>query len=287
MKVLLTNERYPFWTKLQEEKTVREREMKRAVTWLTGLVLASLSPVLWAQGPVVRICLGEGNEWAPFTYWERKDGVPDTSRLTGSATTLVLDALQQSGLSHQIRYLPWARVQQELADYHQNGLCELTWDASYKPERAEFAFYSVPLYYTHLGFFYLKRRYPEPPDLQTVNRSRVCGVIGYNYTPYGLAQEPRRVKQLQQALDMLERDRCDFLPSEIEPLVAGISLGIYRSESGLLNLALPSRKGFYLLVSKGSPRGHQLVNILNQSLVAFQEGGHTDEVMRRFLPPME
>jgi polar amino acid transport system substrate-binding protein len=92
---------------------------------------------------------------------------------------------------------------------------------------------------------------------------------------------------LQQALDMLERDRCDFLPSEIEPLVAGISLGIYRSESGLLNLALPSRKGFYLLVSKGSPRGHQLVNILNQSLVAFQEGGHTDEVMRRFLPPME
>ncbi len=112
-------------------------------------------------------------------------------------------------------------------------------------------------------------------------------MIGYNYTPYGLAQEPRRVKQLQQALDMLERDRCDFLPSEIEPLVAGISLGIYRSESGLLNLALPSRKGFYLLVSKGSPRGHQLVNILNQSLVAFQEGGHADEVMRRFLPPME
>ncbi|MEZ6967792.1 substrate-binding periplasmic protein [Aeromonas sp. S11(2024)] len=261
--------------------------MTRAGTWWAGLAMAILSPALWGQEPPVKICLGEGNEWAPFTYWERKDGVPDTSRLTGSATTLVLDALQQSGLSHQIRYLPWARVQQELADYRQNGLCELTWDASYKPERAEFAFYSVPLYYTHLGFFYLKRRYPEPPDLQTVNRSRVCGVIGYNYTPYGLAQEPRRVKQLQQALDMLERDRCDFLPSEIEPLVAGISLGIYRSESGLLNLALPSRKGFYLLVSKGSPRGHQLVNILNQSLVAFQEGGHTDEVMRRFLPPME
>jgi hypothetical protein len=134
----------------------------------------------------------------PFTYWDRKDGVPDTRRLTGSATTLVLDAQQQSELSYQVCYLPWARVQQELADYRQNGLCELTWDASYKPERAEYALYSVPL-----------------------------------------------------------------------------------------NLALPSRKGVYLLVSKGSPRAHELVNRLNQALVGFQEGGHVDEVMRRFLPPIE
>ncbi|MGL4250589.1 MAG: substrate-binding periplasmic protein [Aeromonas sp.] len=261
--------------------------MKRVVTWLTGLTLVILSFASWAQESDVRICLGGGSEWPPFTYWERKDGAPDTSRLTGSATTLVLDALQQSGFPYQIRYLPWARVQQELADFRQNGLCELTWDASYKPERAEFAYYSVPLYYTRLGFFYLKRRFPEPPDLKTVNSSRVCGVLGYNYIPYGLAQEPHRVKQLQQALDMLERERCDFLPSEIEPLVGGISLGIYQSEKGLLNLALPSRKVFYLLVSKDSPRAHELVNRLNQALLAFQEGGHADEVMRRFLPSME
>lgn len=264
---------------------------------LTGLL--SLLPVaitsaqedeqtqMQGEAPPVRICLGEGNEWPPFTYWERKDGVPDTSRLTGFATTLVLEALQQNGLSHQIRYLPWARVQQELADYRQNGLCELTWDASYKPERAEFAFYSVPLYYTHLAFFYLERRYPLPPELSMVNRSRVCGVLGYNYTAFGLAQEPRRVKLLQQALDMLDRDRCDFLPSEIEPLVGGISMGIYHTESGLRHLALPSRKGFYLLVSKGSPRAHELVTGLNQVLIGFQEGGRSDEVMRHFLPPME
>ncbi len=82
---------------------------------------------------------------------------------------------EKLGLPYKIRYLPWARVQQELADYRQNRLCELTWDASYKPERAEYAFYSVPLYYTHLGFFYLKRRFPEAPDLQTVNRSGCAG----------------------------------------------------------------------------------------------------------------
>ncbi|HGY0992357.1 TPA: substrate-binding periplasmic protein [Aeromonas salmonicida subsp. pectinolytica] len=258
--------------------------MNRTILLLMGLGASSLAQ---AAEPQVQICLGKGNEWAPFTYWERKDGVRDTSRLTGSATTLVLESLKKLGISYQIRYLPWARVQQELADYRQNGLCELTWDASYKPERAEYALYSVPLYYTHLGFFYLKRRFPEAPDLQTVNRSRVCGVIGYNYVPYGLTREPHLVKQLQQALDMLGRDRCDFLPSEIEPLVSGIGLGIYRSESGLLNLSLPSRKGFYLLVSKGSVRGYELVTRLNQVLISFQDSGYSDEVMRSFLPPME
>ena len=258
--------------------------MTRAMLLLLGW---GLTGMVEAAQPEVQICLGEGNEWAPFTYWERKDGVPDTGRLTGSATTQVLEALKRLGLSYKIRYLPWARVQQELADYRQNRWCELTWDASYKPERAEYAFYSVPLYYTHLGFFYLKRRFPEAPDLQTVNRSRVCGVLGYNYAPYGLAQEPRRLKQLQQALDMLGRDRCDFLPSEIEPLMSGIGLGIYQSESGLLHLALPSRKGFYLLVSKGSPRSYELVTRLNQLLIEFQDSGYSDEVMRRFLPPME
>ena len=86
---------------------------------------------------------------------------------------------------------------------------------------------------------------------------------------------------------MLGRDRCDFLPSEIEPLMSGIGLGIYQSESGLLHLALPSRKGFYLLVSKGSPRSYELVTRLNQLLIEFQDSGYSDEVMRRFLPPTE
>jgi polar amino acid transport system substrate-binding protein len=121
--------------------------------------------------------------------------VPDTCRLTGSATTQVLEALKKLGLLPKIRYLPWARVQQELVDYRQNRLCELTWDASYKPERAEYAFYAVPLYYTHLGFLLPQAALPEAPDLETVNRSRMCGVIGYNYAPYGSTLKPRRVKR--------------------------------------------------------------------------------------------
>ncbi len=129
----------------------------------SALTLSLSSAALAGEAPV-QICLGEGNEWPPYTYWERQDGKIDQSRLTGAATTMVLDALQQLGLQHRIQYLPWARVQQELAEFASNNRCELTWDASYKPERAAYAHYSVPLYQTHLGLFYSARRFNQPPS---------------------------------------------------------------------------------------------------------------------------
>ncbi|WP_413463286.1 hypothetical protein [Aeromonas enteropelogenes] len=256
---------------------------------LSGMILAMLMPVASAQesDAPVRICLGNGSEWPPYTYWVRHNGVPEPERLTGAAATLVLDALRQNGLSHQIRYLPWARVKQELVDYGQNGLCELTWDASYKPELAAHVYYSVPLYHTRLGLFYLKRRFPEAPDLEMASRGRMCGLLGYNYAPYGINKKLRRVKRLQQALDLLARGRCDFLPNSVEPLLSGLSLGIYQSEPGLTHLRLPNRKGFYLMVSKGSPRARELITQLDQTLVAFEEEGHTGKVMAKFLPPLE
>jgi polar amino acid transport system substrate-binding protein len=60
------------------------------------------------------------------------------------------------------------------------------------------------------------------------------------------------------------------LPSDIEQLM---------SESGLLTLTQPSRKGW--------PRVYALVIRLNQVLIDFQGSDDSDEVMRRFLPPMK
>lgn len=232
----------------------------------SALTLSLSSAALAGEAPV-QICLGEGNEWPPYTYWERQGGKIDQSRLTGAATTMVLDALQQLGLQHRIQYLPWARVQQELAEFASNNRCELTWDASYKPERAAYAHYSVPLYQTHLGLFYSARRFNQPPSTPAaLPAKRFCGVIGYNYAPYGVVQEPQR------------------FPSEIEPLTSGIALGIYQGHAELRSLRLDIRKNFYLLVSKGSPRGEQLVNQLNQIFIASQESGQHAELLQRFTP---
>lgn len=240
----------------------------------------------WAAEPV-KICLGGGNEWPPFTYWERHDGKPDQSRLTGSAATLVLTALKHLGYDYDVSYLPWARVQQELADYASHQNCEVTWDASYTPERAAFAHYSEPLYHTRLGLFYSATRFPSPPDIKApgaLASQRLCGVIGYNYDPYGITDEPQRVASVQQALDLVTRQRCDLFPSEIEPLYGGIELGAYRADGTLRYLVLPSRKAFYLLVARSSPRGEALVKALNGELRAMNASGETEAIFQRFRP---
>jgi polar amino acid transport system substrate-binding protein len=60
------------------------------------------------------------------------------------------------------------------------------------------------------------------------------------------------------------------LPSDIELLM---------SESGLLTLTQPSRKGW--------PCVYELAISLNQVFIDFQGSDDSDEVMRRFLPPVK
>lgn len=258
--------------------------MKR---WGSALLLAWLAPLCLAADAAVQICLGDGNEWPPYTYWERVDGAVDRERLTGAASTLVLTALQRLQLDYRVRYMPWARVQQELADFASKGRCELTWDASYNEERASYAHFSEPLYQTNLGLFYSQRRFISEPRaaLLQLHNYRVCGVIGYNYQAYLIDWDIQRFPSLQQNLDMLQRQRCDFFPSEIEPLYGGIALGAYRAGHELRHLRLPGHKAFHLMLSKGSPRGDVLIAAINDQLRAMAASGEAEAIRQRFLPP--
>ncbi len=247
----------------------------------------SIACSAYAAAEPVHICLGDSYEWPPYSFWERVEGKPDQGRLTGYSATLVLKALENLGLDYRIHYMPWARAQQELADFASKGRCEMTWDASFNSTRAGFLYYSVPLYKTRLGLFYSTKRYPEPPQLQLpddLRQLKVCGVIGFNYQPYGIDWPLERLPTIQQNLDMLDRQRCDFFPAEIEPTLGGIAIGSFSDPGQLRPLELPQQKTFYLMVSKGSPRAHELINRLNQIIIEQQENGEAERLLQRFLP---
>lgn len=42
----------------------------------------------------LRVCVGDVNVWPPFTYWQGSSAQEKAESLTGSATTLVLEALK-------------------------------------------------------------------------------------------------------------------------------------------------------------------------------------------------
>ncbi len=123
-----------------------------------------------------------------------------------------------------------------------------------------------------------------PALLQSLQAFRVCGVIGYNYQPYGVGETIKRFSGIQQNLDMLQRQRCDFFPSEVEPLYGGLALGIYQGHEQLRHLPLTASKAFFLLVSKGSPRGDQLITQFDQQLRQLQASGEAQQIFQRFTP---
>lgn len=138
-----------------------------------------------------------------------------------------------------------------------------------------------------MGLFYSAERFvdvPLPALLQNLQPFRVCGVIGYNYQPYGVGEAIKRFPSIQQNLDMLQRQRCDFFPSEIEPLYGGLALGIYQGHEQLRHLPLTASKAFFLLVSKGSLRGDQLITQFDQQFRQLQTTGEAQQIFQRFLP---
>ncbi|RBM30959.1 ABC transporter substrate-binding protein [Vibrio tarriae] len=228
----------------------------------------------------LRICVGDVNVWAPFTYWQGTSEQEQTDSLTGFATTLVLEALQDQHIDYQINFMPWARIQHELA--HDNGRCDLTWDASHRAEREAYSYFSVPLYTIQLGYFTLPE---QKKDLQSPKDSGVlCGVNGFNYEGFALSREPSLyLNSVQQALNMLQKERCDWFVSEIEPIYGGIQLGVYVLQRQITHHSLGKNKQYHVQVRRSLPNALPLINGLNQYFLNAQKTGHAQTVFDRYL----
>lgn len=244
--------------------------------WLLVLMVISSS----VSANPLRVCVGDVNVWPPFTYWQGSLPEEKAQSLTGSATTLVLQALEEQEIEYQLYFMPWARVQQELAQ--EKGRCDLTWDASYRSDRATYSYFSVPLYTIQLGYFTLAQ------SDKTLNSSTeqdvLCGVNGFNYQDFALPREPSLyLSSVQSALNMLQKERCTWFVSEIEPVYGGAQLGLYRLDRPIQHHFLGKSKQYHIQVSRRVPSAMSLLNKLNQSLLQAQESGEAKAIFDRFL----
>lgn len=231
----------------------------------------------------VAICLGSSNPWPPYTYSKANVDSNSPEATTGAAFDLIQTALKMANFDYKIQFLPWSRVQAELAEFGNNKKCELTWDASYNPERAEKFFFSAPLYRTHLGVFYSKKKFTSPPTAESLNNHDVCGVIGFNYAPYGINRKMALVNSVQQALGMVAAEHCDLFPSEIEVVKASAAINVLTISDEVDSIPLPGlTKTFYAMVAKTSPRALELAVQLNQAIIALQASGEAEKMFHRY-----
>ncbi|SIN88585.1 ABC transporter substrate-binding protein [Salinivibrio sp. ES.052] len=224
-----------------------------------------------ATSEPLNVCVGDGSPWPPYTYWQGETRQQKADTLTGYATDLVLTALERNDIAYQLVFMPWARVQHELA--RESGRCDLTWDASYKPARAQYSRFTQPLYSISLGYLYIGAPDTKAQPNLSATQS-ICGVNGYNYTAFDDNPKPRfEANTLQQALRMLEAGRCRFLASEIEPILGGIRLDLYQFSRDLAYIALPNPKAFHAQVSRYAPQANDLVAQIDAYLDSAAQRG--------------
>lgn len=252
------------------------------------LLSMSLTVSCPSIGESIKACIGSGTEWAPYTFYLRENGTVNHSKLDGAAFKVMQKVFERIGWDYTVDFFPWKRVQAEIDKFSDNGLCELSWDASYKEERAGKFNYSVPLYRTHLGVFYSTDKFPDGPllrKIEDINEYSLCTIIGYNYDDFKITAKTREVKTIEQALKMVNHGRCDFLPSSIEPIYGNVAIGAMTLPEKISSYGIPGySKTFYAIAEKHSERAHKMINQINQALLWLQHFGDSEAIFKEYLP---
>lgn len=224
------------------------------------VVLAWAFPGWASQLPPVKVC------------WESELKPPylelgSAGKVEGILVSRLENVLQNANIPYQHILLPWSRCLQQI----KKGAVDLVPNASYKTKRAEYAYYSAPVYASELVLYYQSKHFPSPPripNLQSLAKYRVGGIKDFNYSFYeGLVKIDPLVKKRTQLIGMLKRGRIDFAVLQrnvVDEMVARRQVNL-RGLDFIPDPVKP-RKEYHILVSKQSSRSEQLLQLINQHL---------------------
>jgi len=259
-------------------------------TKLITLFLLLSSSIVMAQP--VHIC-DDAAEWPPYIYYERVNGELDKSKIIGATVDLIKAIFKEINMEYTLDLLPWKRCLEEVARFDTSKEYEVFVDGSYNDERYNKYYLSAPLYKTHNGVFYSKKRFPQGfPITQAsdLNKYNLCGVHGYNFEPFISVGVTARIDTGSPNnlgnLDKLKRQRCDFFLSAIEPVYGSHAIGQYIIPDDIVSSPVSGTKKFtfYLFVAKTSPRAFELYTKINQAIIKIQEKGEADAIFKKYLP---
>jgi polar amino acid transport system substrate-binding protein len=167
-----------------------------------------------------RQLVASGNPQYPPYLWRDPE---DESRLIGANTELMQLLSKELGLPIDVRYVgPWGRVQEEA----RNGRIDLIAGAFFTLARTEYMDYFYPAFRETRSVIWTrassKLNYRRWSDLATLQGITVINnSFGEDFDRY--AKESLKISQvasLEQAIQMLQRSRADYLVYEDGPAAA-------------------------------------------------------------------
>jgi len=219
--------------------------------WPLALLLCGAAALAQSATPACRQLVASGNPQYPPYLWRDAN---DENRLVGANAEMLAWLSKELGLSIEARYVgPWGRVQEEM----RAGRIDMIAGAFLTMARTEYMDYFHPPFRETRSVVWVRegsrlsyRRWSDLAPLQGI--TVISNSFGEEFDRY--ARDHLKIAQvasLEQALQMLQRSRADYLVYEDSPAAA------YQARLGIdgLKPLLPAvaSEPLYLTLSHRSP----------------------------------
>ncbi|MBF0206662.1 MAG: transporter substrate-binding domain-containing protein [Oligoflexia bacterium] len=204
-------------------------------------------------------------------------------KLSGIAVDSIEEILKRNKIGFVHTIFPWKRCLQEI----EKKQIDLVPNSSYKIERAQFAHFTKPLYATHLVFFYLKKEFPLPPVVSTIEdlkKLKIGGISGFNYEQYeGKISIDTGSSSREALISKLKSKRFDLALEQKEVV-------LHLKKEGKVDLedvemvpdAFKPKREFHILVIKNA-KGLKLVKILDEGIEQLEKDGTATKIRQKYL----
>lgn len=252
---------------------------------LAVCLLFSPAKVLPQPANTLRFCVEE-SEFPPFNYRQRNISSP--APLVGYDIDILRRVFVPAQINYDVVALPWRRCLKEV----QQGLIDGAMSASLNPQRKQDFLPSVPYYFLHPSFYYLKADYPQGLSAKQAEQlstlGPVCGISGFNYDNFGFnnLKTIYRIKDVYLLPKMLAQKRCAFFLARSEIFTATVAI---RQLHHLTNDLAEQRleqvepESFHLLVSPLSPEKDQILSLFNKKIMELEASGQLNQLLEYHL----
>ena len=232
-----------------------------------------------------QVCDDEA-EWPPFIYYQRTNGVK-SQKIIGSALATLEQILTKADIDYTIMLMPWKRCLLEITNGQRY---QVTLNLSFSADRERDFLLSRSYYRLTNQYFYSRKQHPNGlsiKGLSDLKHYRVCGLLGYNYSIYGLTEEEMDLSGygFAKMIAKLHLGRCDLFVQKPE-IMRGFGkvdpeMALLLADSNLVGATLPGIKdtGFHMGVSRSAPYGKALLKLLNEGIDELEASGELQKIM--------
>jgi len=242
------------------------------------------SPVVFSK--TIQLCTDEDG-WGSYSY-------RSNNNIAKGATVELIDHIFNNlNLQYSISLIPWKRCLYRVSHYDKSKSYEIYFDATKNKARDLTAYSSKAIYKVHPGFFYSIDKFPQGPKydkISELNQYRLCGITGHNLDPWYEAGIKFPVEadllDYKNALKNIAGNRCDLLLTWISPLLGNAKKDKYEIDSRIRYKKIKKIKpsSFHIYIAKKSPRGKELLLLINQQLELLKKNGTIKKIYKKHIP---